>query len=72
MASIGSPLKYIISEKIRERNAAINNNLSVVVNFLSMTLFININPNNKLDVKKFVGLGMNFSPQTHRWSLNIA
>jgi hypothetical protein len=40
IASLASPLKYNISEKISERNAAINNNLSVVVNFLNMMLLI--------------------------------
>jgi hypothetical protein len=40
IASFVFPLKYKISEKIRERNAAINNNLSVVVNLFSMILFI--------------------------------
>jgi hypothetical protein len=39
MAALTSPLKYNISEKISERNAAINNNLSVVVNLLNMMLF---------------------------------
>jgi hypothetical protein len=39
IAAFASPLKYNISEKIRERNAEINNNLSVVVNFLNMVLF---------------------------------
>lgn len=33
MATFASPLKYNISEKISERNAEINDNLSVVVNF---------------------------------------
>jgi hypothetical protein len=33
-------LKYNISEKISERKAAINSNLSVVVNFLNITLLI--------------------------------
>ena len=33
MAAVDSPLKYNISEKISERKAAINNNLSVGVNF---------------------------------------
>ena len=40
MAAVGSPLKYNISEKISERKAAINNNLSIVVNFLNMLLVI--------------------------------
>ena len=40
MAAFVSPLKYNISEKISERNAAINNNLSVVVNFLNMIFLI--------------------------------
>ena len=40
MAEFASPLKYNISEKISERKAAINNNLSVVVNFLNMTFLI--------------------------------
>jgi hypothetical protein len=38
IAALASPLKYNISEKISERNAAINNNLSVVVNILNMML----------------------------------
>jgi hypothetical protein len=36
VASFTFPLKYNISEKISERKAAINNNLSAVVNFLNM------------------------------------
>ena len=40
MAEFTSPLKYNISEKISERKAAINNNLSVVVNFLNMISLI--------------------------------
>lgn len=36
IAAVDSPLKYSISENISERNAAINNNLSVVVKFFSM------------------------------------
>ena len=40
MAAFASPLKYNISEKISEINAAINNNLSAVVNLLNMGLFI--------------------------------
>jgi hypothetical protein len=40
MALLASPLKYNISEKISERNAAINNNLSVVENFLNMILLV--------------------------------
>ena len=36
MAAFASPLKYKISEKISERKAAINNNLSVTVNFLNI------------------------------------
>jgi len=40
MAAVASPLKYNISEKISDRNAAINNNLSVAVNFLNMMLLI--------------------------------
>jgi hypothetical protein len=40
MAAFASPLKYNISEKISERNAEINNNLSVIVNFFNMTVFI--------------------------------
>jgi hypothetical protein len=36
MAAVASPLKYNISEKISERKAEINNNLSVVVNLLNM------------------------------------
>ena len=38
MAAVASPLKYNISEKIRERNAETNNNLSVIVKFLNMIL----------------------------------
>jgi hypothetical protein len=40
IAAFGSPLKYNISEKISERNAAINNSLSVAVNFLNMMVLI--------------------------------
>jgi hypothetical protein len=40
IAAFTSPLKNNISEKISERNAAVNNNLSVVVNFLNMVLLI--------------------------------
>lgn len=40
MAAFSSPLKYNISEKISERKAATNNNLSVVVNFLSIPLLV--------------------------------
>ena len=40
IAAFVSPLKYKISEKISERNAEINNNLSVIVNFLNMILII--------------------------------
>jgi hypothetical protein len=40
IAAFASPLKYNISEKISERKAAINNNLSVVVNLLNMMLLI--------------------------------
>ena len=40
MAAFASPLKYNISENISERNAEINNNLSVVVNFLNMILLL--------------------------------
>jgi len=36
IAAFCSPLKYKISENIRERNAEINNNLSVIVNFLNI------------------------------------
>jgi hypothetical protein len=39
MAASASPLKYKISEKINERNAEINNNLSVIVNFSNIILF---------------------------------
>ena len=38
MAVFASPLKYNISEKISERKAAMNNNLSVIINFLNMSL----------------------------------
>jgi hypothetical protein len=36
IAAVASPLKYNASEKMRERNAEINSNLSVIVNFLNM------------------------------------
>jgi len=36
IAAFASPLKYNTSEKISERNAEINNNLSVKVNFVNM------------------------------------
>ena len=38
-----SPLKNKISENIRERNAEINNNLSVIVNFLNIFLVVVLN-----------------------------
>lgn len=38
IAAFASPLKYNISEKISERNAEMNSNLSVIVNFLNMIL----------------------------------
>ena len=40
MAASTSPLKYNISEKTSESNAEINNNLSVMENFLNMILWI--------------------------------
>jgi hypothetical protein len=40
MAAVASPLKYNISEKMSDRNAATNNNLSVNVNFLNMVLLL--------------------------------
>ena len=40
MAAVASPLKYSISEKMSERNAEINNSLSVVVNFCNMMLLV--------------------------------
>ena len=36
IAAFTSPLKYSISEKIRDRKAEINNNMSVIVNFLNI------------------------------------
>jgi hypothetical protein len=38
IAALVSPLKYKISEKIRDRKAAINNKISVIVNFLFIIL----------------------------------
>ena len=40
IAACDSPLKYNISEKIKERKAEMNNNLSVGVNFLNMIYFV--------------------------------
>ena len=40
IAAMASPSKYSASEKTRERNAAMNNNLSAVVNFLSMRFLV--------------------------------
>jgi hypothetical protein len=40
MAAVASPLKYSISEKISERKAETNNNLSVRVNLLNMILLV--------------------------------
>ena len=40
MAAVASPLKYNISEKISERKAEINNNLSVNVNFVNIILVL--------------------------------
>jgi hypothetical protein len=42
MAELASPWKYKISEKMRERKAAIKSNLSAIVNFLNIVL-INLN-----------------------------
>lgn len=36
MAAVDSPLKYNTSEKMSDRNAEINNSLSVIVNLLNM------------------------------------
>ena len=36
IAAFASPLKYNTSEKIRERKAAMNNNISVAENFFNM------------------------------------
>jgi hypothetical protein len=52
MAEFSWPLKNNISEKIRERNDAINNNLSVVVNFFNMVLIdLKILYNRLIDIK---------------------
>lgn len=40
IAAIASPLKYNISEKIRELKAETNNNMSVIVNFFKASLNI--------------------------------
>jgi hypothetical protein len=40
IAAFSSPLKYNISEKIRELKAEINNNMSVIVNFFITSLNI--------------------------------
>lgn len=40
IAAVASPLKYKISENIRERNAAISNRMSVIVNLLNMILIV--------------------------------
>jgi len=40
IAAFSSPLKYKISEKIRELKAEINNNMSVIVNFFKASLSI--------------------------------
>ena len=40
MAAVASPLKYNISENISERKAEMNNNLSVIVNFVNIILVI--------------------------------
>lgn len=52
MAPVASPLKYNISEKMRERNAEININLSVSVKFLSMILNVFMNQVKKGDFLK--------------------
>ena len=39
IAAFASPLKYNISEKMSERNAEINNNLSVMVNLVNIFVF---------------------------------
>ena len=38
MAAVASPLKYNTSEKMSERKADMNNNLSVIENFLNIVL----------------------------------
>jgi hypothetical protein len=40
IAAFSSPLKYNISEKIRELKAEINNKISVIVNFFKASLSI--------------------------------
>jgi D-alanyl-lipoteichoic acid acyltransferase DltB (MBOAT superfamily) len=56
IAAFSSPLKYKISEKIRELKAEINNNMSVIVNFfkasLSILRFILSNNNIGFEVTK--------------------
>jgi hypothetical protein len=38
IAAVASPLKYNTSEKMSERKADMNNNLSVIENFLNIVL----------------------------------
>lgn len=57
MAAVVSPLKYIISEKMSERNAAMNNNLSVVENFLNITCSLDL----KKLIKQFTGRLVRFT-----------
>ena len=40
IAASGSPLKYNISEKMRDRKAEINSSLSVIENFLNMIVLV--------------------------------
>jgi hypothetical protein len=47
-------LKYNISEKISERNAEINNNLSVVENFLNIMLLIFLIINHRNEQCKYI------------------
>jgi hypothetical protein len=54
IAALGSPLKYKNSEKIRESNAEINNNLSVSVNFLNIFLVVVLNKNISCKYKRNV------------------
>ena len=47
IAAVASPLKYKVSEKISERKAATNNNLSVMVNLLSIIICFGYKHKNK-------------------------
>ena len=50
MAAFTSPLKYNISENMRERNAAENNKISATPNFLNMSILFLLFYEQKMEI----------------------